>query len=736
MNDKPSAQTDLRGAPPQSEYRILDVDPGLRPFRRDIALRMENYRRTRLRLTGDERRGLSACANGHMYFGFHRTENGWVYREWAPNARAVYLFGDFNGWNRSSHPLRRIDDGAWEITADGALPHGSKVRICIHTECETFERIPLYCRRALQDPHTYAFDGQIWQPAEPFPWTDAAFRRRSDEPLLIYEAHVGMSGEKPGIAGYAACAEQLLPRVRDAGYNAIQLMAVMEHPYYGSFGYQVSNFFAASSRFGTPEELKKLIDAAHGMGIAVLLDLVHSHAASNETEGLARFDGTVYQFCHSGARGRHPQWDSRLFHYGNPGVLHFLLSNLKFWLEEYHFDGFRFDGVTSMLYLDHGLGGVFGDYKKYFSMNTDLDAVTYLQLATELCREVRPDCVLIAEDMSGMPGMCLPVSWGGVGFDYRLSMGVPDLWVRYLEKRRDEDWDMGGLWHELTQRRPQEQVIGYCESHDQALVGDKTIMFRLADQTMYWHMNKDSREPQIDRAMALHKMIRLVTCTCAGEGYLNFMGNEFGHPEWIDFPRAGNGDSYHYARRQWSLADDALLRYHCLRDFDREMIRLVRDNDLLRVPSWLVLHDEAAKLLVYRKGRFIFFFNFHPVRDCEARTTAPVGEVWTMRLHSSWPAFGGYRSRDCDFLSVEASEGAAPASAGERAAALSPRRVRVDRRAAIVFEVTADAGGARSANDADGATRAVGITCATNANGADGVTRAADAGEGGAPYDR
>ncbi|MDR0570276.1 MAG: alpha amylase C-terminal domain-containing protein [Clostridiales Family XIII bacterium] len=655
---------------------ILDIDPYLKPYAVDLNLRMRNYERMKARLLGDDHASLSSYANGHLYFGFHRERGGWVYREWAPNAEAVRLCGDFNGWNRLSHPLKGKGEGVWELFVEGEPPHGSKVRVVIDAGGEVFERIPLYAKRVVQNPESLAFDGQIWLPPQEFRWTDGGFRRDGAASLLIYEAHVGMAGEKEGVSSYKEFKDFMLPRVEELGYNAIQLMAIMEHPYYGSFGYQVSNFFAASSRFGEPEDLKALIDDAHGRGIVVLLDLVHSHAARNEVEGLARFDGTVYQFFHSGARGEHPQWGSKLFNYGSPGVVHFLLSNLKFWLEEYHFDGFRFDGVTSMLYMDHALGGVFDNYKKYFSMNTDAEAVAYLQLATELCKETRPDCLLIAEDMSGMPGMCLPIRDGGLGFDYRLGMGVPDFWIKYLKERRDEDWHMGTLWHELTQRRPKEKVVGYCESHDQALVGDKTIMFWLADQEMYWHMSKDSQSPAIDRAMALHKMIRLVTCTCAGEGYLNFMGNEFGHPEWIDFPRPGNGNSYRYARRQWSLAANGLLRYSCLEDFDKAMTRLVGENRLNWEPSRLVLCHEDGKALVYRKGDFVFCFNFHPVEDFTVSVPAP-DETWEMVLHSSWPEFGGYRPHDCVFLKDE--DGCKLAS--------------IDRRSAMVFRASQRAGG-------------------------------------------
>ena len=624
-------------------YKILEIDPLLTPFAGDIELRMNRYRKMRKRIAGDNG-SLAAFANGHLFFGFHKTQDGWFYREWAPSARAVSLIGDFNGWNRESHKLTASDNGVWEIFIPGveSLPHESRVKIALTaSNGNILERIPLYCKRAVQDEVTKNFDGQIWNPKYNFAWTDKSFSRDSSKPLMIYESHVGMSGEKEGISTYREYADNILPIAKNLGYNTIQLMAVMEHPYYGSFGYQVSNFFAASSRFGTPDELKYLVNKAHEIGIAVLLDLIHSHAASNTLEGIAEFDGTSYQFFHTGVKGNHPAWGTKLFDYSKPQVLHFLLSNLKFWMEEYHFDGFRFDGVTSMLYHNHGLGESFDCYEKYFTPNTDVEAVTYLQLAAELCKEINPASVLIAEDMSAMPGMCIPIESGGVGFDYRLGMGMPDFWIKTLKNQRDEDWDTGRMWYELNQRRPHEKVIGYCESHDQALVGDKTIMFWLADKEMYWSMSRQSPSHVIDRSMDLHKMIRLITCICAGEGYLNFMGNEFGHPEWIDFPREGNGWSYKYARRQWSLASDPNLRYKDLMEFDRSMIHFVRDFSLPLQPAHLIHHDECEKLLVFRKGEYIFIFNFHTNRDHIQPIDFPGCQQYRVVLHTNWQRFGG-----------------------------------------------------------------------------------------------
>ncbi|HPR80907.1 MAG TPA: alpha-amylase family glycosyl hydrolase [Enterococcus sp.] len=622
--------------------KILEIDPFLKPYISDIRLRNQNYLTTKKRLLKKGQK-LSSFANGHHYFGFHKQKNGWIYREWAPNAKTIALIGDFNQWNRTSHLLKNIGDGVWEIqlTDEDQLVHGSKVRIEITTENDKFERIPTYCKRVVQKKETVDFDGQVWDPSQPFEWTDQEFKRPQDEPVLIYESHVGMAGIKEGISTFQEYIATVLPRVKELGYNTIQLMAIAEHPYYGSFGYQVSNFFAVSSKFGTPEDLKLLIDTAHSLGISVLLDIVHSHSATNVVEGLAQFDGTETQYFHAGDRGTHPEWGSKLFNYGKTEVIHFLLSNVKYWLEEYHFDGFRFDAVTSMLYHHHGLGVSFDHYDKYFSINTDTEALTYLQLAAEVAKEVAPDCILIAEDMSGMPGMCLPIDIGGIGFDYRLGMGVPDFWIKTLKNTSDYDWNLGSIWYELNQRRPQEKVVGYCESHDQALVGDKTIMFRLADQEMYWKMDVFSQSDIIDRAIALHKMIRLITCTCAGEGYLNFMGNEFGHPEWIDFPSPNNNWSYSKARRRWDLAEDTNLRYRFLQSFDHAMIELVKENNLLATSSELLLHHEDQKLLAYQKGEFVFIYNFHPVEQHTVNLQIDAMKA-KLILHSDWQEFGGY----------------------------------------------------------------------------------------------
>ncbi len=475
--------------------------------------------------------------------------------------------------------------------------------------------MPAWARYVVQDPDSKIFNAKAWFPAEPYEWKHKSFRGIV-EPPLIYEAHIGMAGEEERVHTYNEFRENMLPRIKANGYNTIQLMAIPEHPYYGSFGYHVSSFFAPSSRFGTPDELKQLVDEAHGMGMAVIMDIVHSHAVKNEQEGLGKYDGTRFQFFHEGAKGEHPAWDSYCFNYDKNEVLHFLLSNIKYWLEEYQFDGFRFDGVTSMLYFDHGLGKAFTSYHDYFGDNVDIEATTYLTLANKLMKQVKSHSIAIAEDMSGMPGLAVPVEKGGIGFDFRMAMGVPDYWIKLIKEKKDDDWEVGDIFHQLTSKRLDEKVVSYAESHDQALVGDKTIIFRLIDKEMYYSMRKDQPNLIVDRGIALHKMIRLITSTTAGGAYLNFMGNEFGHPEWIDFPREGNGWSYKHCRRIWSIAEDPELKFHWLYDFDKALIRMINDNKLLTIPPVdFVMENKPDQVLAYHRGLFLFVFNFNPVQS-------------------------------------------------------------------------------------------------------------------------
>ncbi len=597
--------------------KIVKDDPWLEPVEGELEYRRKLYLDA-LKEIEEASESIADYADGYLYFGFQRDEeaHGWWFREWLPGAWEVFLFGDFNGWERRSLPLARGADGVWSIFLyDGdwgrGLKHGSLYKILVHGENGWHERIPAYARRVVQDDATKNFTAQFWNP-EPFDWTGDCFDIGNLPTLYIYESHVGMAVEQERVGSYAEFARDVLPRIKRAGYNTVQLMGVAELPYYGSFGYHVSSFFAPSSRFGMPEELKALIRSAHALDLAVVMDLVHAHYVKNLNEGLNGLDGTDCQYSPSGEEGYQPYWDSKLFDYSKPQVRHFLLSNIKYWLDEFRFDGFRFDGVTSMIYRHHGYTE-FDSRGKYFGPDVNRAALTYLTLANTLVHEVRPSAVTIAEDVSGMPGMCIPVGDGGVGFDYRLGMAVPDFWIRMLKDVPDEDWNIWDIWNILTDRLPAVRTVAYAESHDQAMVGDQTIAFRLMDKEMYTGMACGVRNIVVERGIALHKMIRLVTIALGGQAYLNFMGNEFGHPEWIDFPREGNGWSYRYARRQWSLADDAGLRYAQLGLFDRDMLDMVERNGIMRSGyAYNHLMDTAAKTMVFSHGCVLFVFNWHP----------------------------------------------------------------------------------------------------------------------------
>ncbi len=623
--------------------KLIKNDPWLSPFKGAIEGRHNSAVNKIDELTngtGD----LSNFATGYLYFGLHRHETEWVFREWAPNATAIYLIGNFSNWEeRPEYRMLAIGGGVWEIHLPlDTLHHLDIYKLSMHWKGGQGERIPAWANRVVQDPESYIFSAQVWAPEKPYQFSKKKFRPQTS-PLLIYECHIGMAQQEERVGTYNEFREKVLPRIAADGYNAIQIMAIQEHPYYGSFGYHVSSFFAASSRFGTPDDLKALIDEAHKLGIAVIMDIVHSHAVKNEVEGLGLFDGSSNQYFYGDHRREHPAWDSLCFDYGKHEVLHFLLSNCKYWLDEYHFDGFRFDGVTSMLYYNHGLGQAFGSYDDYYNGGQDDNAIVYLTLANELIHQVNPHAITIAEEMSGMPGLAAKFKDGGIGFDYRMAMGIPDFWIKTIKEKKDEDWHPTAIFWELTNRRADEKTINYAESHDQALVGDKTIIFRLIDDVMYWHMSKDDDNMTVDRGMALHKMIRLVTLASINGGYLNFMGNEFGHPEWIDFPREGNGWSYKYARRQWDLVDRDDLKYQYLGAFDQAIVNLIgQTKKFEKTPVFKLWENDGDQVLAFMRDDLVFVFNFHPFKSYEGYgMLAPIGRYEHV-LSSDEPRFGGY----------------------------------------------------------------------------------------------
>ncbi|KNC52926.1 uncharacterized protein AMSG_12234 [Thecamonas trahens ATCC 50062] len=592
---------------------VVTADPYLAPHAPVLAARHAAYAKTKAAIEATSG-SLTDFALGFNTFGLRRTDDGgWRYTEWAPAAAGLALVGPFNSWDVDAHRAEVDEYGVWRVTIPPhTLAPGDVVKTAVQMGPtavhgalgEWHHRIPAWIERVEQDPETGAFHGVAvdsasedyqWQAPRPVapPGPGA-----TEEPLIIYEAHIGIASEELAVGSYAHFTANVLPRIAALGYNTVQLMAVMEHVYYGSFGYQVTSFFAASSRYGSRIELKSLIDTAHSLGLRVLLDVVHSHASKNVLDGLNGFDGSDAGYFHAPPRGDHPLWDSRVFDYSQLEVLRFLLSNLRYWIDEFHFDGMRFDGVTSMLYTHHGVGmGFSGSYDEYFGADAcvDTDAVVYLKLANELVHSLAAasggSLVTIAEDVSGMPTLCRPVDEGGVGFDARLAMALPDMWIKLLKEVPDEEWNMGHLVHTLTNRRFNEATIAYAESHDQALVGDKTIAFWLMDADMYTHMSVlTSPTPRIDRGIALHKLIRALTYMLGGDGWLAFCGAEFGHPEWLDFPREGNSYSHKHAPA------------------------LARPSR----PAYVSAKHEADKIIAFDVSHAVVVFNFHPSSSFES----------------------------------------------------------------------------------------------------------------------
>ncbi|KAH0634714.1 hypothetical protein KY290_038213 [Solanum tuberosum] len=651
-----------RGIPPPGRgQKIYEIDPLLTNYRQHLDYRYSQYKKMREAIDKYEG-GLEAFSRGYEKMGFTRSATGITYREWAPGAKSAALIGDFNNWDANADIMTRNEFGVWEIflpnNVDGspAIPHGSRVKIRMDTPSGVKDSIPAWINYSLQLPDEIPYNGIYYDPPEEERYIFQHPRPKKPKSLRIYESHIGMSSPEPKINSYVNFRDEVLPRIKKLGYNAVQIMAIQEHSYYASFGYHVTNFFAPSSRFGTPDDLKSLIDKAHELGIVVLMDIVHSHASNNTLDGLNMFDGTDSCYFHSGARGYHWMWDSRLFNYGNWEVLRYLLSNARWWLDEFKFDGFRFDGVTSMMYTHHGLSvGFTGNYEEYFGLATDVDAVVYLMLVNDLIHGLFPDAITIGEDVSGMPAFCIPVQDGGVGFDYRLHMAIADKWIELL-KKRDEDWRVGDIVHTLTNRRWLEKCVSYAESHDQALVGDKTIAFWLMDKDMYDFMALDRPStPLIDRGIALHKMIRLVTMGLGGEGYLNFMGNEFGHPEWIDFPRAeqhlsdgsvipGNQFSYDKCRRRFDLGDADYLRYRGLQEFDRAMQHLEDKYEFMTSEHQFISRkDEGDRMIVFERGNLVFVFNFHWTKSySDYRIGCLKPGKYKVALDSDDPLFGGF----------------------------------------------------------------------------------------------
>ncbi len=575
---------------------------------------------------------LQNYADLHLTLGMHTitTDDGRRYRrlrEWMPAATALWLATDrlkFQRW--AKYAFRRVTpEGLWELDVpEEELPHGAYMELRVLPDAagasdgRPQRRVPAFARWVEQDAQVpEQWCARVWDPATPYTFRHDDHPRNLEFPR-IYEAHVGIAQPYVGrtqhsVGSYAAFARDILPRIRDAGYTVVQLMGIPEHPLYKSFGYQVSNYFAPSSRFGLPDDFKALVDEAHRLGLAILLDITHSHAAPNTEQGIARYDASAYFFA-----DKDNQWGTLSFDYGKEMTRRFLLSNCRWWMEEFHVDGFRFDAVGNMIYRDHGFGDDFSHVGRCFytadgSNRVDEDGVLYLELANTLIHELKPQSLTVAEEFSGMPGMTSPTRDAGLGFDYRFAMGIPDFWGKFIKEGRP----IGTLWHEMTNHRRYERTISYVACHDQCINGKDAMIWRLIGDEMHTHMSRFTDSWNTSRGLALYKLMRLATLTTAAHGYLNFMGDEFGHPEWID------GEAY--AHRQWHLTERDDLKYADLAAFDRDcLLHIVRRHpEQFREQVRLRHLDEEDRILAFERGRLFCAFNFHELRS------RPSLEVWT-----------------------------------------------------------------------------------------------------------
>ncbi|KAK9673873.1 hypothetical protein RND81_12G195300 [Saponaria officinalis] len=534
---------------------------------------------------------------------------------------------------------------AWMEKYTPCLQHGSKYRVYFNTPDGPLERIPAWA--------TYVrLDGDGNQPCavhwDPSP--ECAHKWKNNSPkrpksLRIYECHVGISGSDPKVSSFLEFTEKVLPRVKDLGYNAIQLFGVIEHKDYFTAGYRVTNMYAVSSRFGTPEDFKRLVDEAHGLGLLVFLDIVHSYSAADEMVGLSLFDGTNDCYFHTGKRGHHKYWGTRIFKYGDVDVLQFLLSNLRWWIEEYHIDGFQFHSLPSMMYTHNGFATFTGDFEEYCNQYVDRDALLYLILANDILHFLHPNIITIAEDATLYPGLCEPSSQGGLGFDYYVNLAAPEMWLSFLENVPDNEWSMSKIVTTLMGNKIYtNKMLLYAENHSQSISGGRSFA-----EILFGTEVGSNEASKLLRGTSLHKVIRLITFTIGGSAYLNFMGNEFGHPKRVEFPTSNNNFSFELASRRWDLLSDQGL-HQKLFHFDQDMMKLDQKEKVLSrgLPNVHHVNDDTM-VISYTRGPLLFIFNFHPT-DSYERYSVGVDEAgeYQMILNSDEEKYSGQGAINAD----------------------------------------------------------------------------------------
>lgn len=504
---------------------------------------------------------------------------------------------------------------AWMKKYTPCIPHGSKYRVYFNTPDGPLERVPAWATYVLPDADGRQACAVHWDPP-----SESAYKWKNKHPtapksLLIYECHVGISGSEPRLSSFSEFTKKVLPHIKDLGYNAIQLFGIVEHKDYFTAGYRVTNMYAVSSRYGTPEDFKHLVDEAHGIGLLVFLDVVHSYSAADEMVGLSLFDGTNDCYFHTGKRGHHKFWGTRMFKYADVDVLQYLLSNLNWWVEEYRIDGFQFHSLSSMMYTHNGFATFTGELEEYCNQYVDRDALMYLILANDILHALHPNIITIAEDATYYPGLCEATSQGGLGFDYYVNLSASEMWLSFLEKVPDNEWSMSKIVTTLMgNRQYTNKMLLYAENHSQSISGGRSFAEILFG-------GKEDRPAEstdsLLRGCSLHKLIRLITFSIGGCAYLNFMGNEFGHPKGVEFPTASNNNSFELANRRWELLNNDGI-HHALFLFDKDMMKLEQNERVLSrgLPNVHHVKDDTM-VISYTRGPVLFIFNFHPTNSYE-----------------------------------------------------------------------------------------------------------------------
>ena len=372
----------------------------------------------------------------YEYFGCHKAEGGHVFRTWAPNARAVYITGEFCGWDPRRWPMEKISDGGiWEVTIPGLNQYDLYKIVVESPDGELLYHADPYASHNETRPGTASkvYDLPDYQ------WGDAAWmeeRRKADivnRPMNIYEMHAGSwkKGEDGETLDYERLADELIPYIQEMGYTHIELMPLSEYPFDGSWGYQVTGYFAPTSRYGTPEMMMRFIDRCHQAGIGVLMDWVPAHFP-RDAHGLRRFDGTpCYEYADP-RKGEHPDWGTMIFDYGRGEVISFLISSAANWADRYHIDGLRVDAVASMLYLDYGKKD--GNWMpNIYGGNWNLEAIELLKRFNNYLHSAFPGVVTIAEESTAFPKVTHPVDEDGLGFDFKWNMGWMNDTIRYMQ---------------------------------------------------------------------------------------------------------------------------------------------------------------------------------------------------------------------------------------------------------------------------------------------------------------